>query len=84
MNEKRGANHTTIRSNVFFGFSQGLTVKGNEHSVEHNTGEMLDVCTKWAAGRNFNSHSSVRYNAVRKMTSRGGSTLPGCSRLLSL
>ena len=74
---------TTIRRNVHLGL--GLTLKGYNHTVEHNTGSRLLVVEAWAEIDDHNYASLIRYNAHSATASRGSTAahgaIPGLSYL---
>jgi len=68
--------YSTVRGNVFFG-TDATTIKGVNHTVEHNTGDNLNIVSGWAMISGMNAHSYTRYNAVSSVSSRGAAALPG-------
>jgi hypothetical protein len=68
--------YSTIRSNVFFG-TDATTIKGVNHTVEHNTGDNLNMVKAWAQISEMNSHSYTRYNAMTRIYARGSNIVPG-------
>ncbi|KAK3234356.1 hypothetical protein CYMTET_55386, partial [Cymbomonas tetramitiformis] len=70
--------YSTISHCVFLG-TAACTIKGNNHSVTHNTGDSMDVVWDWGAIHDHNSHSTTAYNGVERQESRGSAsgTLPG-------
>ena len=73
----RGAagRHAVVRNNVHFGL--GITLKGYNHTAEHNVGSKLLVVSAWAAIDDHNAASIVRYNAHSKTSARASSRLHG-------
>ena len=67
--------HSTMRGNVFLGH-EPLTIKGDEHIFEHNTGDKSTMVEAWASLGGQNNKTWFRYNAVETWGTRG-STLPG-------
>jgi len=65
-----------IRNNVFFGHDR-LTLKGDEHIFEHNTGDRMNLVAAWGAITNHNANTWARYNAVPDFISRGSSASGG-------
>jgi len=78
--------NSRIAHNVWMsgGFpSATTTIKGDNHTVVHNTGEFLDVVWGWGAIDEMNRYTVTEYNAVPGTDSRGSAKggLPGRSRL---
>lgn len=74
---------TTIRNNIFLGL-EPLTVKGDEHRFEHNTGDRCTMVEAWQSLANQNAESWFRFNAVGKWGTRGSTqegVAPGHSEL---
>ena len=71
-----------MRKNVFLGL-EPLTVKGDEHVFEHNTGDRSTMVEAWASLADQNLNTYFRYNAVGKWGIRGSTTNfgPGFSSL---
>ena len=75
-----------ILENVFFG-GTACTIKGDNHSVLHNTGDQLQVVHDWGAVTSMNRWTASEYNAAWKMWSRGQAVngftgaVPGRARL---
>ena len=65
--------HTTIRRNVHLGL--GITTKGYNHTVEHNTGSRFLAVESWKLVTNNNYASVARYNAHTEVAARA-STRP--------
>ena len=78
-----GGRYTQMRKNVHFGL--GNTLKGFNHTYEHNTGDNLNVVWEWKLIDNHNEQSYVRYNAYQTVKSRGSKlpkdAIPGYSAI---
>lgn len=72
-----------MRKNVHFGL--GNTLKGYNHTYEHNTGNNLNVVWQWKVIVDHNEQSYIRYNAYTGIKSRGSkypkNAIPGYSAI---
>ena len=72
-----------MRKNVHFGL--GNTLKGYNHTYEHNTGNSLNVVWQWKLIDDHNQQSYIRYNAYTTVKSRGSKyankAIPGYSAI---
>ena len=70
---------TTAKRNVFWvSTGSDMTVKGNDHTIAHNTGKEMNVVWSWGAIKDHNSRTETAYNALQKLFTRGSSKgLPG-------
>ena len=68
--------HSTMRGNVFLGH-EPLTIKGDEHIFEHNTGDKATMVEAWASLGNQNNKTWFRYNAVETWGTRGSTSAAG-------
>ena len=72
-----------MRKNVHFGL--GNTLKGYNHTYEHNTGDNLNVVWQWKVIVDHNEQSYIRYNAYTGIKSRGSkypkNAIPGYSAI---
>lgn len=66
-----------VSHNVWIGHEDASTIKCDNHTITHNTGNSLDIITAWAAIHNMNSNSHVQFNAINSPSSRGGKLWPG-------
>ena len=75
--------HTTIRRNVHLGL--GITTKGYNHTVEHNTGSRFLAVESWKLVTNNNYASVARYNAHTEVAARASTrpfgAIPGLASL---
>jgi len=71
---------TTAENNVFWvSTGSDMTVKGNDHTIAHNTGKEMNVVWSWGAIKDHNSETVTAHNALQKLFTRGSPTggLPG-------
>ena len=61
--------YTTIKHNVHMGL--GMTTKGYNHTIEHNTGSRFLQVESWASIDDHNLYTVARYNAHSEVKSRG-------------
>merc|ERR1712079_129704 len=66
----------TAKRNVFFGLDT-FTIKGDQHRINFNTGDRMNIVTSWALIKNMNAQTNTTQNAVSRVLSRGASTMPG-------
>ena len=62
-----------VRFNLAMG--QTFTMKGYNHTFEHNTGTYAQIIWDWGEIDDHNQQSYFRYNAISVMTSRGSKAL---------
>jgi len=73
--EEMGRNGT-VENNIFFGLDT-LTIKGDRHRIQSNTGDRMNIVTAWAQIKNMNMETQTMQNAVSQVSSRGASSMPG-------
>jgi len=75
--------YTTIKHNVHMGL--GMTTKGYNHTIEHNTGSRFLQVESWASIDDHNLYTVARYNAHSEVKSRGSTlefdAIPGYASL---
>jgi len=75
--------HAIIRRNVHLGL--GITTKGYNHTVEHNTGSRFLAVESWKLVPNNNYASVARYNAHTEVAARASTrpfgAIPGLASL---
>jgi len=67
----------TVSHNVWVAHEDAPTIKCDNHTITHNTGNRLDIITAWAKIDNMNGNSRVQFNVIDSPNSRGGKLWPG-------